>query len=382
MRVAIASDIELGSHRAHAINVVKTAGGFARLGHEARVFLRGSGAGLDASEAARAYAEPDLEIELAPVPPPRRAEVQTPARQREFARWAVAEALAWGADVLYARHFETGLAGAAAGLPTVVETHAYVGDTNPALLKTLAASRESGLAVTTISPTLREYYIRRGADPGRVAVVPDGVDLEMFTPAGEPGPCPFSRGAWRAHAVYAGHLYDYKGTPTILEAAALAPDVAIELVGGMAEDVARVRERAAGLTNVRVHGMREYAQVPSWLWHADVLLLPPSAREPSAAWTSPVKLGEYLASGRPVVASRIPGLRTWVDEPVVRWFEPDSGRDMARAIEVALGESDGQREQRLNEARQCAERFSYRNRARQILDAALRPHPAGTGGSR
>jgi glycosyltransferase involved in cell wall biosynthesis len=370
MRVLVASDFELGSHRAHAINVVKTAGGFRRLGHEVTLACRASGAGETVDSAARDLGEPGLRWVLAP---PVEPGVPDAARAEDFARFVAARRPEF--DLLYARHFAAGLAGAEHGLPTAVETHSYVGDANPLLQRSIDATRGLLAALITISPTLRDHYISRGADPARTHVVPDGVDLDLFAPPTSGiGAAPFERWSKRGHALYAGHLYDYKGIPTVIDAAARSPDVGFELVGGTPEDIARTRDRAAraGLRNVRIHGQRPHAEVPRWLWHADVLLLTPSAAEPSAAWTSPVKLGEYLASGKPVVASHIPGLTTWVGEPAVRWFTPDDPADLARAIGEALRETATDQTPRVTAARALADRFSYPQRAMAILDAAAR----------
>lgn len=368
MKIVAASDIEAGSLRAHAINVFKTAGGLARLGHEVTVLCRTPMEGLDPPALAALYGEPSIRWEAAPVD---RREPGSAARARAFADWAAARAS--GADVVYCRHFDAALACAGAGLCTILETHAYVDDPNPQLSRALGATRRADTplrAVVTISPRLRDHYLSRGADPARVHVVPDGVDVEMFSRPAEIGRRPFERTHPRGHAVYAGHLYDSKGIPTVLDAAGLLPGVGFDLVGGTPEDVAQTRVRAEGKSNVRVHGMRPYAEVPRWLWHADVLLLPPSAREASAAWTSPVKLGEYLAAGAPVVASRIPGLVDWVGEPAVRWFEPDDAPSLAGAVEAALAESPEQGAVRTAAARRLAERFSYRERGAAILRAA------------
>jgi glycosyltransferase involved in cell wall biosynthesis len=374
MRVLVASDFEIGSHRAHAINVVKTAGGFRRLGHEVTVLCRAAPVS-SAESAAADYGERELRWDLAPAVGPGVSEM---VRAAEFARW-VSSRLPDG-DALYARHFAAGLAGAEHGVPTAVETHAYVDDPNPLLQRAIDATRGPLDALVTISPRLREHYITRGAEPRRVHLVPDGVDLELFRPpSAGVGPSPFERWSTRGHAVYAGHLYDHKGIPTIIEAARQMPETGFELVGGTPEDVARTRQRVeqGGLLNVRVNGLCPHAQVPRWLWHADVLLLPPSSAEASAEWTSPVKLGEYLASGKPVVASRIPGLTTWVQEPAVRWFRPDDAADLARAIGEALSESERTRVARIAAATELAERFSYPRRADAILEAVLR----GAGGS-
>jgi glycosyltransferase involved in cell wall biosynthesis len=192
--------------------------------------------------------------------------------------------------------------------------------------------------------------------------------------------------------VYGGHLYDYKGIPAVLDAAALLPGVRFELIGGLEEDIARVRGRVAerGLQNVEVVGWVEHGVLPERLWRADVLLLPPGLGDPSKDWTSPVKLGEYLAAGGPIVASGIPALRDWVDERVVTWFEPDDGASLAGAIERALAEGEEAAAQRRGLAMDLARGWSYAERAWRMLeaagvDAAARPRNharadgAGTG---
>ena len=102
-----------------------------------------------------------------------------------------------------------------------------------------------------------------------------------------------------------------------------------------------------------------------------MLLLPPSANEPSKDWTSPVKLGEYLAAGGPIVASRIPALRDLLGVRDAFWFEPDDAEDLVRAVGSALSERRDSRQRRQARAAELAEGFSYRRRARRIMDAAM-----------
>lgn len=404
MIVAAITEVEADSPRAHFINVVKTAGGFARLGH--RVILLCRAAEHRAADVATTYGEPALEVVTAPMP---HGGCSTAADSAAtFARWAADECSRRGVGLAYARSFPAALACADLPLPTVLETHAYVNDPNPLLTRCLGATakRERPIAgLVTISPRLAEHYIARGADPRRVRIVPDGVDVELFTPPASPadwGPDPLR--AWtqrseardqgpevgsqhrrlqhpssfpahaptHANVLYSGHLYDYKGIPTLIDAAARLDGVTVHLLGGTPEDAARARERAAHVApgRVVVHGRVPHADVPRYLWHADALLLPPSAREPSASWTSPVKLGEYLAAGPPIVASDIPGLRDWVTEPAVRWFRPDDPRDMAHKIREAVAEAPAQREARRRASAALARRYSYAERAAAVLAAA------------
>lgn len=356
MRIAVVGQIRPGSSRAHAINTIKTAGGFARLGHEVACYTMA----CELPDPGAIYHEPSLTWVEAPEP-----EGDNP--DECFGRWAANRILSDGCEFVYARNFWAPLLTAEAGLPTVVETHAYIGSVNPLLDRTLCATRtlDALRAVITIAPPLRDHFIERGARADRVRVVPDGVDFDLFTsPCANPYETPGPR------AVYAGHLYAYKGIFTILDAAATLPHVRFELVGGLPEDLRRtqraVMERR--LSNVVLHGLVPHALVPGYVCHADALLLPPSAAEPSKDWTSPVKLGEYLATGVPIAASSIPALTRVLNEPLVRFFKPDDGVALAHTIEACLCESpeDPARERRIEQART----LSYSARAATILDAA------------
>lgn len=363
MKVVVASDIPIGSHRAHAINVFKTAGGFARLGHEVLVCCRAGIDGAGPADARGLYGESELSWRLAPG-----ASDPSPAGARAFGEWVVEAASAWGVDMLYARHFEAALCGVDAGMATVLETHAYIGDMNPALQRAIEATARGGLSISTISHRLAAHYVERGGVESRIRVVPDGVDIELFVRR-DHGIDPFG-GSARPRVLYAGHLYDYKGVPTLIEAAREV-EGEVHLLGGTDEDIERVRRRVASsrVSNVHVHGRVAHAQVAPWLWHADVLVLPPSGREASCAWTSPVKLGEYLASGTPIVASSIPALRDWVDESVVTWFEADDASSLACAIGRVLSRRIDRR--RVEAALRCAARFSYSERASAMLELAV-----------
>lgn len=390
MIVAAITEVEADSPRAHFINVVKTAGGFARLGHRVLLFCRAPGG--DADLAAR-FGEPDIDVVIAPMTPEgARADSPTAAdRAWTFARWAAAEARNRGAEFVYARSFCGAMTAAEAGLPTVMETHAHIGDANPLLqasLKATARAERPIAGLVTISQRLADHYISCGADRARVQIVPDGVDLDLFAApeaAADRGVDPMDEGNGAANILYSGHLYDEKGIPTLIDAAPLmrgsGRPVRIHLLGGLPDDIERARKRAQRVAAdlVRIHGPVPHAQVPRWLWHADCLVLPPSARDPSASWTSPVKLGEYLAAGPPIVASGIPALCDWLDERTVRWFTPDDPADLARALRAALAETPERATIRRAHAMELARRFSYPARARAILSAGGFPSTTEAG---
>jgi glycosyltransferase involved in cell wall biosynthesis len=166
--------------------------------------------------------------------------------------------------------------------------------------------------IVVISNALRERVIsRRPAIGSRVWVEHDGADVDSINAV------PHDRAAAREQlrlsptkliAVYTGRVNEEKGADVVLAAAERLGErgVAIVLVGRVyGEALAR---RAAALENVTLTGFVPPAQVPLFLRAADILLLPGTSRLPYADYTSPVKMFEYMAAGRPIVASDLPVL--------------------------------------------------------------------------
>jgi glycosyltransferase involved in cell wall biosynthesis len=90
----------------------------------------------------------------------------------------------------------------------------------------------------------------------------------------------------------------------------------------------------------------------------------------SATTTSPVKLGEYLASGTPIVATAIPALQRLLSDSEACLVTPDSGEALAAGIRRVLG--DPAYAQGLSTAAmQRAAGIGYVGRARAILDRAF-----------
>ncbi len=367
MRIAVISDMAPGSHKAYAINVAKTAGGLARLGHEVTVFSRKPEAGWTHESAAHAYGEPRLNWRSFPGERQGDEHLAHKHYLEGISDWAAAEIATGGYDAVYARHCWGAVKCAQAGVPTVVETHLdptddWLGGQTAVRMASGAAPSTAMRGVVTISPALADKYIALGADARLVRIVPDAVDPAMFVPGDDRGMSPLGT----SHApkiVFAGNLYPLNGIPTLIEAARLMPEAEFHLVGGPIEEVEAVR--AGAPPNVVCHGPVPHSAVPGYLWHADALVLPLSNHHPARLWASPVKLGEYLASGAPVVCSDLPALRVLVDEPAVRWFTPDQPRALAGVLRRAL--AGPQPEGRLAAVEAFVRAHTYEQRAGEIL---------------
>ncbi len=140
--------------------------------------------------------------------------------------------------------------------------------------------------------------------------------------------------------LYTGHLFSWKGVLTLLEAVKLLPkDHLVYFVGGTDKDIANFKRKmeSIGANNAIIVGRKPHSEIPIWLKAADVLVLPNTAKDQASKYeTSPVKLFEYMASGRPIIASDLPSIRDIVDESMVLFFEADNYGALAASITEAL----------------------------------------------
>lgn len=366
MRILVASAFEASSQLANAINTVKMAQGFARLGHQVTIVCRQAPEGIVSPEKlAKIYG---LTESLVWVQLPSKIFGYSINQNWRFALLALPIALQKRPDLVYARNYIFPWLTSKLGIATVAEKHSPIETNTAPFCRLVDATRHPNFYLwVTISHRLANYYHSQGVPEKKLIVLSDAVDLKLFQRPDRLPASPYAENC--ANVAYVGHLYDYKGIPTVLEAAEIALDVRFHFVGGLAEDIDKQQKRSQALKlhNVTFHGLKPQIEVPNFLWHADVLLLPPSQHHASAAWTSPVKLGEYLASGTPIVATDIPALRDWLTDKEVEFVEPDNAEAMVEGIRHLL--SDRQRAEQLQRSGlEKAQELSYEQRAEAILN--------------
>ena len=153
---------------------------------------------------------------------------------------------------------------------------------------------------------------------------------------------------------YTGHFYRWKGADTLAATAPLLPaSWEVHLVGGIGDDLRRLEALADG-ERLHVRGHLPQRDAALYVAAADVVVLPNSGHSDiSVAYTSPLKLFEYLASGRPLVASDLPSIREVI--------EPDE-----HALIVRLGDDPDLAHRLAASARDHATAFAWPVRARLI----------------
>ncbi|HEX5468033.1 MAG TPA: glycosyltransferase family 4 protein, partial [Gaiellaceae bacterium] len=224
--------------------------------------------------------------------------------------------------------------------------------------------------LVTISDVLRRHLVDgRWCTAMGVLVEHDGVDPRSVDSAadGHAVRCRLGIDDDLTIVGYTGRVNAGKGINTILEAASrLQRASAHFLVVGKQYD-ADAEATARGLGNVTITGFVPPSAVPSYLAACDILAMPTSATLPYSRFTSPLKLFEYMASGRPIVCSDLPVLRE-----VLRHMQnavlvpPDDPASLADAIE-RLMEDPTLRRSLAKQALLDAQEHTWDKRAARLL---------------
>jgi glycosyltransferase involved in cell wall biosynthesis len=186
--------------------------------------------------------------------------------------------------------------------------------------------------------------------PGRPAhVVPNGADVRHFARAGDAEtPVPPDLAALPRPVIgFVGSVQYWLDFELVRALALARPAWSFAFVGpvGRLADVGRLE----GLPNVAFFGRRPYDEIPSWIKGFDVCLSP-YRRDALALSCSPLKLFEYLASGKPVVSVEMPEAARFggaigvgrtpedilarIEEALERRGDADGGECRRRALEA------------------------------------------------
>jgi len=167
----------------------------------------------------------------------------------------------------------------------------------------------------------------------RIETAPNGVDVEHFAKASRPETVvpPALRALPRPVIGFIGGVQYWVDFDLIAHAARAHPDWSFAFVGPV-EPLARV-DKVRGMSNVHFLGQQPYANVPEFVAGFDVCINP-YVLDGVAENVDPLKLYDYLASGKPTVSVDIPAARRFAD--VIRLTKtPD---EFTRAIEAALAD--------------------------------------------
>lgn len=194
--------------------------------------------------------------------------------------------------------------------------------------------------IVSITEGIRQVLRKKGLPWEGVLVAPDAVDLTKFDIPVEKHEARAALGlpSDRKIILYSGSVESPgKGVGLLYESAKSFGDEWLFLVvGARPSHVTEFLETRPETSNFKLLGYRPHAEIPLYIKASDVAVLPNlSTDETSRICTSPMKLFEYMAARRPIVAARLPSTEEVLSASSgarAEYFTADDAADLARAI--------------------------------------------------
>lgn len=367
MRIAYLAYTPMPSRKASGVHIMKMCQAFAELGHRVCLFNPRFLPGVSRQQLCSYYGvRDDLTLQPLPLPLDR---VKGLLRYRWSYRWLVRQ---WRPDLIYIRdHGAKVYVPCGFHAPKIFEAHLLAMDSphlraleqDPWLRRLVAISEGLRRDIEINYPALRE----------KLVVHHDGADLVPCTTSSALRSDLGLRPS-KLNVAYIGNLYPGKGMELLTRLLPMAAFCHFHVIGGFEADIQAWHDRCAGADNITFHGFMDPAQVERVRGVFDAFVAPFQEKvmvgpeSDISRWMSPLKIFEYMASGKPIVASSLPVIsEILVDGETALLRPPDDPEGWREALwrlhtDPALG-------LRLAEAalQDISQNYTWRVRASRIL---------------
>jgi glycosyltransferase involved in cell wall biosynthesis len=257
----------------------------------------------------------------------------------------------------------------------------------PSLLKLLEVkTNQRADALTVVSRSLKDHYVERGVPAERIFVNPNGVDPDRFSPEVSPDRIRKRCGLEGKLAIgFSGGFKAWHGIDSFLDSVpAIAdphPEVRFVLIGAAETEAYSRRIKPPHSDRVIFSGLVPYGEVPEWLAAMDILVAPYPPME--FFYFSPLKIFEYMAMAKPVVASRQGQLGEVISDGENGFlFEPGSLEEMLEKMRGLLDDAELRRRLGEEARRTIMENYTWGHNAQRALEVcqyALRKKRSSPG---
>jgi glycosyltransferase involved in cell wall biosynthesis len=268
------------------------------------------------------------------------------------------------------------------GLPSVELKYHYPGLRDSPLLEKIREQELAALALSDAvlcpSDVTRAYLASLGVPRARITVIPNGVSPQEFAPT----PLPPDDGHLPV-LLYIGTLADWQGLDLLVEAlpevlaarpASASPQgVRLRIVG-----LGRSRQRKTLSKQIRKLGLAEHVSVeppvphhlvPALIAEADVCVAPLTLNDRNVTQgCCPIKVIEYMACGRPLVAANLPVVRELAREDAdALLFAPGDAHDLAQKLLRALADRPLAERLAASAAARARSRFTWHEAQKRLV---------------
>ncbi len=222
----------------------------------------------------------------------------------------------------------------------------------------------------TVSHRLAQVWKLRGVPSEKLEVFPDGFDEEAFS-------VPLDKGKVRKElnlplnqkiVVYAGSLYPNRGIESILKLTASFPRTLFLVLGGPGDRKLYYQKLAqdSSIKNLILAGYVPHYKVKKYLFAADVLLMLWTEKVKTIRDCSPLKMFEYMATGRIIVGQAFPSIKEVLTDGQNAYLaHPQSFEHLKQKLKMAL-EADYPHHIAQAARKLAFDRFTWKKRAKEI----------------
>jgi glycosyltransferase involved in cell wall biosynthesis len=279
-------------------------------------------------------------------------------------------------DLVFCRDLVGAWLAVRASLPTTFEAHEPVDGRVQLRLWSQIRNAPTFRGLVTISRALASHFRSRGLAPGRgsILVAPDGASESLARSPLPSNGISAGDSPERLQLGYVGNLYRGRGIRILLFLAESLEDCDVHVVGGDAEAFG-TQTGGALPENLIFHGFVPPGNLAPYYGGFDILLMPyqeevgvASGRSDTVRWMSPMKMFEYMATGKAIICSDLPVLREILtDGENALLVPPKDGEGWVWAVRRL--QTDPELRIRLGSRakRELLESYTWSARARKIL---------------
>ncbi len=232
--------------------------------------------------------------------------------------------------------------------------------------------------IVSVSSHSEQMALEQGASPDRVMVLPNGVDIEAVDRVRRSLAPNGNRGGTLG---WVGSFTPWHGADVLVRALARLPDdVTAVLIGDGAERAAcqSLARELQVAQRIEFAGALTHPEVVRRLSECELLVSPHVPMPERPFFGSPTKIFEYMAIGRPIVASALEQISEILEDGrTARLVRPGDPEDLARGVSSVLGLPDRGDELGRAARREAETRHTWDARVEAILDRLELGYGAG-----
>ena len=263
-------------------------------------------------------------------------------------------------------------------VPTIYDAHhPLVNKIAEFFFNTFKDSR-SLIRFTTNSQGLADYYLKMGLPAGKLRVLHNGVELDKYSKSKTKTQARkiTNLQAGKKIVLYSGNIYKGRGIDLLIDAACDLKDVLFLVLGGEQKDIDYYENivKTKKVENFKFLGFVDHKEVINYLYSSDVLVMPYGggmtikSGTVASDFTSPIKLFEYMASKRVIVASKINSvLEILEDGRNAVLVEIDDLDSLKKGLRLALNNSSNSLKL-ADQAYKDVKKYTWKQRASKMLE--------------